>query len=64
VPAAPSKLLQIDDEFRLLEGVTRVVDLCAAPGSWSQVGGTGVYGTVPQSACCPSNPGVSQLLRV
>ena len=31
------KLLQIDDEFRVLDGVTRVVDLCAAPGSWSQV---------------------------
>ncbi|EGS19613.1 methyltransferase-like protein [Thermochaetoides thermophila DSM 1495] len=24
-------------EFNLFEGVTRVVDLCAAPGSWSQV---------------------------
>lgn len=31
------KLLQIDEEFNLFEGVTRVVDLCAAPGSWSQV---------------------------
>lgn len=31
------KLLQIDEEFDLFEGVTRVVDLCAAPGSWSQV---------------------------
>ncbi|XP_065334171.1 tRNA (cytidine(32)/guanosine(34)-2'-O)-methyltransferase-like [Cloeon dipterum] len=31
------KLLQIDQEFRLLDGVTRAVDLCAAPGSWSQV---------------------------
>ncbi|GMH39404.1 hypothetical protein BSKO_07302 [Bryopsis sp. KO-2023] len=31
------KLLQIDEEFQLLEGVQRVVDLCAAPGSWSQV---------------------------
>ncbi|KAF2026605.1 uridine-2'-O--methyltransferas-like protein TRM7 [Setomelanomma holmii] len=31
------KLLQIDEEFSLFEGVTRVVDLCAAPGSWSQV---------------------------
>ncbi|KAE9421149.1 hypothetical protein Angca_008074 [Angiostrongylus cantonensis] len=31
------KLLQIDDEFRILENVTKVVDLCAAPGSWSQV---------------------------
>jgi tRNA (cytidine32/guanosine34-2'-O)-methyltransferase len=31
------KLLQIDEEFDLLTGVSRVVDLCAAPGSWSQV---------------------------
>lgn len=31
------KLLQLDEEFKLFEGVTRVVDLCAAPGSWSQV---------------------------
>ena len=31
------KLLQIDEEYNLFEGVHRVVDLCAAPGSWSQV---------------------------
>ncbi|ORY00153.1 FtsJ-like methyltransferase-domain-containing protein [Clohesyomyces aquaticus] len=31
------KLLQLDEEFNLFEGVARVVDLCAAPGSWSQV---------------------------
>lgn len=31
------KLLQIDEEYALLDGVRRVVDLCAAPGSWSQV---------------------------
>ena len=31
------KLLQIDEEFDIFEGVERVVDLCAAPGSWSQV---------------------------
>ncbi|KAK8158052.1 FtsJ-like methyltransferase-domain-containing protein [Phyllosticta citrichinensis] len=31
------KLLQIDEEFDLFAGVSRVVDLCAAPGSWSQV---------------------------
>ena len=33
------KLMQIDDEFNILEGVHKVVDLCAAPGSWSQVRG-------------------------
>jgi len=31
------KLLQLDEQFNLFEGVSRVVDLCAAPGSWSQV---------------------------
>lgn len=30
------KLAQLDEEFELFDGVTRVVDLCAAPGSWSQ----------------------------
>ena len=31
------KLMQIDDEYQLFNNVQRVVDLCAAPGSWSQV---------------------------
>uniref|UniRef100_A0A3B4A3E6 Putative tRNA (cytidine(32)/guanosine(34)-2'-O)-methyltransferase n=1 Tax=Periophthalmus magnuspinnatus TaxID=409849 RepID=A0A3B4A3E6_9GOBI len=31
------KLLQMDQEFNLFTGVNRAVDLCAAPGSWSQV---------------------------
>uniref|UniRef100_H3ANP9 Putative tRNA (cytidine(32)/guanosine(34)-2'-O)-methyltransferase n=1 Tax=Latimeria chalumnae TaxID=7897 RepID=H3ANP9_LATCH len=31
------KLLQLDQEFNLFQGVRRAVDLCAAPGSWSQV---------------------------
>ncbi|XP_069785269.1 tRNA (cytidine(32)/guanosine(34)-2'-O)-methyltransferase isoform X3 [Narcine bancroftii] len=31
------KLLQLDEEFALFEGVGKAVDLCAAPGSWSQV---------------------------
>lgn len=31
------KLLQLDEQFNLFEDVSRVVDLCAAPGSWSQV---------------------------
>ncbi|RYR26821.1 hypothetical protein Ahy_B02g061126 isoform B [Arachis hypogaea] len=37
------KLLQIDEEFNIFEGVKRVVDLCAAPGSWSQVLSRKVY---------------------
>lgn len=31
------KLLQLDSEFDLFSNVSRAVDLCAAPGSWSQV---------------------------
>ncbi len=31
------KLLQVDEECHILDGVERAVDLCAAPGSWSQV---------------------------
>lgn len=31
------KLLQINEEHNIFNGVTRAVDLCAAPGSWSQV---------------------------
>ncbi|XP_069739039.1 tRNA (cytidine(32)/guanosine(34)-2'-O)-methyltransferase isoform X2 [Phaenicophaeus curvirostris] len=31
------KLLQLDQRFQLFQGVQRAVDLCAAPGSWSQV---------------------------
>jgi len=31
------KLLQINEEFNIFKDVKRVVDLCAAPGSWSQV---------------------------
>ncbi|CUM48042.1 unnamed protein product [Debaryomyces tyrocola] len=31
------KLLQLNEQFQLFKGVKRVVDLCAAPGSWSQV---------------------------
>ena len=31
------KLLQIDEEYKLFTGVHKVVDLCAAPGSWCQV---------------------------
>ncbi|CAG9536598.1 unnamed protein product [Cercopithifilaria johnstoni] len=42
------KLMQIDDEFNIFEGVRRVVDLCAAPGSWSQVLSKKVYFAVDE----------------
>lgn len=44
------KLLQLDSQFHLLnhgpggKPLTRVVDLCAAPGSWSQVLSKTMYG--------------------
>ena len=31
------KLLQIDQTFDVFANVSKVVDLCAAPGSWTQV---------------------------
>jgi hypothetical protein len=31
------KLLHLDEDFDLFNGVETAVDLCAAPGSWSQV---------------------------
>jgi tRNA (cytidine32/guanosine34-2'-O)-methyltransferase len=31
------KLLQLDDSLKVLEGVAVAVDLCAAPGGWTQV---------------------------
>jgi tRNA (cytidine32/guanosine34-2'-O)-methyltransferase len=40
------KLMQINDEFNIFDGVKRVVDLCAAPGSWSQVLSKKVRGEV------------------
>lgn len=37
------KLLQVDEEFNIFSGVNRAVDLCAAPGSWSQVLASKLY---------------------
>jgi tRNA (cytidine32/guanosine34-2'-O)-methyltransferase len=31
------KLIQIDEEYDIFSNVQNCVDLCAAPGSWSQV---------------------------
>ncbi|XP_036082887.1 putative tRNA (cytidine(32)/guanosine(34)-2'-O)-methyltransferase isoform X2 [Rousettus aegyptiacus] len=61
------KLLQLDEEFQLFQGVTRAVDLCAAPGSWSQVlsqkiggQGSGHVVAVDLQAMAPI-PGVLQI---
>ncbi|KAI9138620.1 FtsJ-like methyltransferase-domain-containing protein [Paraphysoderma sedebokerense] len=43
------KLLQIDEEYNIFEGVTKAVDLCAAPGSWSQVLSKKLSPTTPDS---------------
>lgn len=42
---AAYKLLELDERFQLLKGVTAVVDLGIAPGGWSQV----VRRTVPKA---------------
>jgi tRNA (cytidine32/guanosine34-2'-O)-methyltransferase len=31
------KLKEINDNFDILKGATKIIDLCAAPGSWSQM---------------------------
>jgi tRNA (cytidine32/guanosine34-2'-O)-methyltransferase len=45
------KLLQIDEEYDLFDPaeVTRVVDLCAAPGSWCQVLSSKLYDSIEQA---------------
>ncbi|GBF88059.1 tRNA (cytidine(32) guanosine(34)-2 -O)-methyltransferase-like protein [Raphidocelis subcapitata] len=37
------KLLQVDEVYGIFEGVRNAVDLCAAPGSWSQVLSRKIY---------------------
>ncbi|XP_063150168.1 tRNA (cytidine(32)/guanosine(34)-2'-O)-methyltransferase [Candoia aspera] len=44
------KLLQLDEEYHLFQGVSRAVDLCAAPGSWSQVLSRKLKGEDPKNA--------------
>lgn len=39
------KLLHVDEAYGILNGVQRAVDLCAAPGSWSQVLSRKLYDT-------------------
>jgi tRNA (cytidine32/guanosine34-2'-O)-methyltransferase len=57
------KLLQLDAEYGLFRDARRVVDLCAAPGSWSQVlsrrlrdvGTAGAAGAGPSSSSSSSS---------
>ena len=64
------KLLQLDEEHDLFRGVQRAVDLCAAPGSWSQVlarrlhtapgtGGDSGAASASAAAAPPVPPGAS-----
>lgn len=43
------KLLQIDEEYDLFQNVHRVIDLCAAPGSWSQVLSSKLYANTEEA---------------
>ena len=43
------KLLQIDEQFEIFTGVRRVVDLCAAPGSWCQVVSRKLFSSTPEA---------------
>ena len=53
------KLLQIDEQYDIFSGVQRAVDLCAAPGSWSQVLSRKLLpnpSSPPSSLSSPSRP--------
>jgi tRNA (cytidine32/guanosine34-2'-O)-methyltransferase len=44
------KLLQIDEEYCIFnDSVSRVIDLCSAPGSWSQVLSSKLYSSVEEA---------------
>lgn len=49
------KLLQIDEQFGIFQDVRRAVDLCAAPGSWSQVLSRRLYQPTTSSAASTSS---------
>lgn len=51
------KLLQLNELFDLFQGVERAVDLCAAPGSWSQVLAYQLHGQKgPSRTADPNEP--------
>ena len=65
-------MLQIDEAFGLFDGVKNVVDLCAAPGSWSQVLSRKLYlpalaaatsGNIPEDNKCDSQK-MSELPKI
>lgn len=44
------KLMQIDEEYNLFnDDVKRVIDLCAAPGSWCQVLSSKLYSSIDEA---------------
>ena len=57
------KLLQINDEYNLFKDVRRVVDLCAAPGSWCQVLSGKLYES-PQEGNTMINAGHPRIVAV
>lgn len=57
------KLLQIDEVYEIFKGVSRAVDLCAAPGSWSQVLSRKLYLPYIQKAGL-STDGVPKIVSV
>eukprot|EP00611_Tribonema_gayanum_P006364 TRINITY_DN15662_c0_g1_i1.p1 TRINITY_DN15662_c0_g1~~TRINITY_DN15662_c0_g1_i1.p1 ORF type:complete len:304 (-),score=100.94 TRINITY_DN15662_c0_g1_i1:149-1060(-) len=60
------KLLQLDEEFGIFKGVSRAVDLCAAPGSWSQVLAANLWlkGEAEAAAASAAAQGGSEEVRI
>lgn len=51
------KLLQVDEVFDIFSGVRNAVDLCAAPGSWSQVLSRKIHLPAMKQAACTAAGG-------
>jgi tRNA (cytidine32/guanosine34-2'-O)-methyltransferase len=57
------KLLQLNEEYALFDGVNRVIDLCAAPGSWCQVLSSKLYENA-EEAMKVQNEGAARIVAV